>query len=523
MQKNVILKLLLVITTLLTSCTKNDEKVMNTLKINFQEGDLPSLHPHVLLIHLRGLCITKNLFEGLTRLDDQGIPQLAGAKSVEISPDKLRYTFTLRDNFWSDGTPVIASHYEQAWKLALSPLSNCSRADLLYMVKNATEAKKGDLPLDAVGVKALDDHHLLVELAYPSPYFLELAAQPVCAPLLETTGKEPTSFNGPFVLKSWKKGDQIELSRNPYFWNRSQVLLDGIEVFFVRDPATSYSLFEKGEIHWAGVPLCPLSTEQVIDLKKNRKLLSHPVDRAFWVFLNTQHRSLSSPLIRQALNLAIDRQGITQHILIGGNPLSKPIPFALLPVSSSTPISQNLVKAKELFTQGLLELGMTLESFPPIQISYSQQANRKQVAEYLQQNWGKELGIQVQLVNQDWNILRTNLEKGEYEVSGCFEAAFYKDPLELLEKFTTISANNFPKWLFSHYVDIVMKAKYTADFEERNRYLSQAEEILIEQSPFLPVCSDTLLFCHTPNLKGYCFDSVGAVDFSYAGFAPAAR
>ncbi len=177
----------------------------DALKIDFQEGDLTSLHPHELIIYLRGISIGKTLFEGLTRMDEQGKAQLAGAQSVDISRNGLFYIFKLRENHWSDGTPVTAIQYESAWKEALSPVSFCKRAELLYMVKNAAEAKRGEVPLDAIGIKALDDQTLFIELARPSPHFLELLAQPICAPLKNPSEKTISHFNGPFLLDKWDR------------------------------------------------------------------------------------------------------------------------------------------------------------------------------------------------------------------------------------------------------------------------------------------------------------------------------
>ena len=164
---------------------------MKSLTINFQEGDLPSLHPHDLLIYLRGIAATKLLFECLTRIDENGKVRLSGAEAVDVSQDRLRYIFTLRANRWSNGEPVTASHYEKAWKAALSPVSLCSRADLLYVVKNGEKAKKGAVSLDSVGVKAVDEKTLVVDLEYPSGFFLDLVSQPICAPLLDLTEKNP--------------------------------------------------------------------------------------------------------------------------------------------------------------------------------------------------------------------------------------------------------------------------------------------------------------------------------------------
>jgi len=497
----------------------NKTSTRTQLKVNFQEGDLPSLHPHALMIYLRGISLSKTLFEGLTRINEKGEVILAGAESVEISYDRLTYTFKLRNNKWSDGSLVTAGHYERAWKEALSPTSSTSRADLLYMIKNAQEAKRGQIPLDAVGVKAIDDKTLFVELAYPSPYFLELVAQPICAPLVDPKAKEPTQFNGPFQLDKWKKGDYLRLKRNPYFWDARTVSLNKIDVFFVQDNGTAFSLYEKGEIDWIGVPLSPLSAEQISHLKKTNSLRSHPVDRAFWVFLNTQHNALSSPSIRKALSLAVNRSAITKHILIGGEPLKKPLPSRLLPLTSTFSLKEDLSEAKLWFDHGLKDLGMTKESFPPLVISYSQQAGRKQLAEYLQQAWSQAFGIKVQLLSEEWNVLRTNLEKGLFEISGAFEAAFYKDPMELLEKMTSINPNNFSKWIYPLFIEKVSLAKKEKDAKRRMEILAEAESILMEQMPFIPISSDNLLFSHHPHLKGYAFDYVGAIDFSRSSFS----
>lgn len=501
------------------SCQQGQDKTVHTLKVNFQEGDLPSLHPHSLMIYLRGICVAKTLYECLTRIDAQGTVQLAGAKSVEVSPDQLRYTFTLRDNKWSDGSPVTAHQYEKAWKHALSPVSTCSRADLLYMIKNAQEAKMGDLPIDAVGIKALDDKTLVVELAYPSPYFLELAAQPICAPMIDPAKEEQTVFNGPFIVEEWKHNDKLCLAPNTSYWDKGHVGLKRIEIFMVQDAMTAYSMFEKKQLDWIGVPMSPLSTELIVNMKKENSLKSHPVDRAFWVFLNTQQPALSSPAIRKALSLAVDRKAITEHILIGGHPLEKPLPKALLPINPSSNLKQDLTEAQRLFEMGLKEMGLTKETFPAIVVTYSQQANRKQVAEYLQQAWSSAFGIQVKLENQEWNVLRTNLEKGLYEISGCYEAAFYKDPMELMEKMVTVSNNNFSKWTTAQFSEKVLLAKQQADPKKRMEILGEAEQILMEQMPFIPICSDELLFSHRSGLDGYAFDYVGAVDFSKASFA----
>lgn len=505
---------LMLLVFLTTSCQKKEEKRLDTLNLNFQEGDLPSLHPHSLMIYLRGISLGKSLYEGLTRIDAQGKPQLAGAEDIDITGDGLQYIFHIRENKWSDGTPVTAMDYENAWKRALSPESNCPRADLLYMIKNAEQAKKGLVSLDAVGVKAIHDDILMVDLAYPSPYFLELVAQPLCAPLADATEKNPTKFNGPFLVDEWKHGDYLKLKKNPHYWDQEQIALQQVNIYMVQDTMTAFSLYEKGQVDWIGLPFVPLSPEMINNLQKKNVLEFHPVKRAFWVFLNTQHPALSSPSIRQALSLAIDRKAITDHIFSAGQPLNKPLPESLLPVPPVIPIEENLVQAQEQFEAGLEELELTAATFPSLVITYSQQAGRKQLAEYLQQTWSKAFKINVQAEPQEWNILRANLGEGNFQISGSFEAAFYNDPLELMEKFVTVSPNNFPKWINSEFIEVVAHAKEELDPQKRLALLGDAEQILTEEMPFIPISSDEFIFSHYPSLTGYVFDCVGACDFS---------
>lgn len=516
---NKILQFFIIFFILITlGCTKEGKKdnMAQSLKIDFQEGDLTTLHPHDLMIYLRGISLGKTLYEGLTRLDENGKAVLAGAKSMDISSDKLCYRFEIRENHWSDGSPVVASQYENAWKEALAPNSACPRPDLLYMLKNAQSVKEGKLPLSKLGVKAIDEKTLEVELSRPSPHFLELLAQPICAPLQNPKDRRLKAFNGPFALESWERGVSLELVPNQHFWNKEKVSIPRIEVFMVQEPETAYALYEQEQLDWIGVPLCPLSCEQIDHLKKKNSLISRPIERAFWIFLNTQHPTLSSPAIRKALSLSIDREDITHNVLIGGNPLETPLPHSLLPVDSHANLKEDREEAKRQLEIGLKELGFSKESFPPLVITYSQQANRKQLAEYLQNTWSTVLGIEVRLEPQEWNVLRTNLGKGQFEISGCFEASFYHDPLELMERMVSLNSSNFPQWTFPLYQQKISNASNEIDDQQRLSLLAEAQEILIEQMPFIPISSDRFLFAHHPKLHGYTFDSVGAIDFSYA-------
>jgi oligopeptide transport system substrate-binding protein len=505
-----------------TSCTtpslnhliqRDDKKATRILRLNFLDGDLPSLHPHLLEPHIRGRITGRLLFEGLTRINAKGEAELAGAKSVDISSDGLQYVFALENNRWSDGSSVLACHYEKAWKKALSPASYCPRADILYIIKNAQEVKQGKLPLETVGVKAIGGKTLLVELAYPSPHFLEFSAQCTYAPLHDAQEKEPCQFNGPFLVKEWKKGDHLHLVSNPYYWDSKHISLKQINMRMLEDSMTTFLLFEKKEVDWVGFPMGTL-LEEFIDHLKQLNIMSQPAARAYWLYLNTTKPYLSSSSIRRALSLALNRSTITTDIIVDGQPLTKPIPSMLLP--ATTFLREDFFEARSEFERGLEELGLTKETFPILTISYA--GDRKPFAEHIQEAWSKAFGIKIEIQWKEWNTHRTDFEKGLYEIGCCYNATVCSDPLELLERFASINPSNFSQWENFQYNEKISLAKQEKDLPLRMKRLMEAEQILMDQMPFIPISSEVLLFAHHPDLEGYVIDRVGNIDFARSFF-----
>ncbi|MFZ0565333.1 MAG: peptide ABC transporter substrate-binding protein [Chlamydiales bacterium] len=491
---------------------------MQTLRLNFQAGDLHSLHPHFLENSLRGRTLGKSLFEGLTRINPEGKIELAGAESLEISPDKTQYTFVLRDQKWSNGSPVTAFQYEQAWKCAVAPNSSCARADLFYMIKHAKQVKMGNIELDKLGVKALNDKVLYVELDTPAPYFLEAVAQPIFAPLVGLE-EEPTLFNGPYIVEKWERDNSLVLQASPFFWDKETVAIQRIEITMVTDAMSSFSIYEKGGIDWIGEPFSSLPLEVSISLleSKEQSLKKQEVMRPFWVFLNTDHPALSSSKIRQALSRAVDREAITKHVLVGKNPMYTPLPAALSQLKLAIPVDGK-EEAKRLFKQGLEELDLTLEQFPRLTVSFTQGAGRRQFSEYLGEVWKETFGIEVGFQSLEWTTLHHYFEKGKYEIGGWCCSCFYGDPVELLERFENNHAYNFSNWVHPTYRKTIELAKKAHDQEKRDQLIAEAEKILFECTPFIPICNFVHYYMHHPKLKDFAFDCSGGVDFRWAYF-----
>jgi len=169
------------------------------------------------------------------------------------------------------------------------------------------------------------------------------------------------------------------------------------------------------------------------------------------------------------------------------------------------------VQAKQLFEEGLREMKLSRETFPPLILNYPHIAGRKLLAEYLQETWKKAFGIQVHLEGAKWNIFRSGLEKGAFQMGMSGETSLYPDPSELLERFKSIQTANFSQWEHPLYQEKLHLAKKIP--QKRTQFLREAEEILLKELPFIPICNFTALFAHRPELKGYVFDHSGCIDF----------
>ncbi|MFZ0565173.1 MAG: peptide ABC transporter substrate-binding protein [Chlamydiales bacterium] len=492
---------------------KSSSQEKRTLRLNFAEGDAPSLHPHHLQLDVRGRALSKLLFEGLIRINQNGDPELTGADSVDISPDGTHYTFLLREQKWSDGTDVTANHYEQAWKKALSPNSDCAWAHLLYVIKGAKEVKINQCPLEEVGVRAPDEKTLEIQLEYPTPYFLELLAQPVFMPIKDL--ENPTCFNGPFVIDRWEKEYCLHLKANSNFWNKEAIAFETIDILMLKDDSTAFALYEKGGIDWIGAPISTLTDEDSESLMQKQQLHFHKVNRPFWIFFNTEKPPFTSTAIRQAFSLAFNRNHV-ESIFIEGKALYTPLPKSLSLSHISLDFNEHL--AKQLFQKGLEELQVDKSNFPPIILSYCSCASHKRLMELLKESWENTFGIKVQLAGVEWNSFCDSLKKGDFQIGGCLVSSLINDPIELLERFEGNSIHNFSNWECLPYKEKIMQARKSLEPDSRKQLLREAEEILMEEVPFLSVAENHHTYTARENLKGFVFDNAGSIDMAYSYF-----
>lgn len=486
---------------LFCSCTKEQKistKRPNTLRMNVIRE--PSTMDPRRGSEFIGATFHVMLFEGLTRLNSDYSVTPAQAKTIEISDDRKTYTFHLRAVKWSDGSPVTAMDFEKAWKTVLTPDFPAPNAPLFYPIKNAEEAKKGLVPIDDVGVYATDEKTLVVELKNPTPYFLKLIA--FCAffpvkhnldtldPTWMNQAGENYLTNGPFRLQSWKHNNEIVLEKNPFYWESNMILLEHIKASMVRDENTVLQMYENGEIDFIGDAISPIPKDALTKYQKKGVLKTFPSAATTAVSFNVSQFPFSNPSIRKAFALAIERKEIVDNITqLGEEIATQIIPTCLKSERANAYFKDsNCKKAKQYFAQGLKELGMTEEEFPILTFHYSFSDLNHKLAQALQQQWAKNLGVKVQLQQCEHKMYLDRLIHRDYTFAQMFWFAQYHDPMSVLERFKyKDNPKNYCNWESPTYISLLEQTGSAPTPQERAKLLEAAERLILSEMPLTPI------------------------------------
>lgn len=469
--------------------------------------------------------VLRELFEGLMRTNSKGVPSFAAASNVELSEDKCTYRFTLRPSTWSNGMPVTAYDFEYAWKSNLSPQTTTAYSYAFYCIKNARDARLGKTSLDNVGIKAEDDKTFVVTLEHPAPYFMELTSNPIYSPVCKAVAEQNANWcndvgpdyvtNGPFVLSQWRHRSEIVLAKSATYWDAPSVAAQKMSFPVIEDPQTALNMFECGALDWAGDPFGALPLEAIPRLKEKKLLQSYHIGNADWIELNGKHPLLASAKIRNALAMAINRQDIVDHLLQGGEkPAYSILPVTLTLLKAPTFKDNDTAQAVQLMEEGLQELNLTKDNLPVLNLSFPSEPRDKMVAEAIQQQWQKTLGIKVLLKPTDRNAHLSLLSTGGFDSALVTWFTFFHDPIYNLEflKYKTGSFNA-TNWEDPHYIALLDQSDAEPDIERRNELLSQAEEFLMRAMPVIPICYNTSLFVKNPKVTGESISPIGVFEW----------
>ena len=480
-----------------------------------------------------------NAFEGLMVLDENDKPKEAAAESYEVSEDKLVYTFKLRqDSKWSDGKPVVADNFKYSWLRALDKATAAEYHYQLFYIKNAEKFYNGEVSAEEVGIKVLDDYTLEVTLEAPTEYFLQLCAFTTYVPLREdivsanpdgwATKPETYVSNGAFKLVQWDMKDQLVFEKNENYWDKDSVKLDTLTFKLVTEDTTAYSELKAGNFDMVNsVPtneIEPGIEEGLVHVNPKIGTYYFAINVGKQDILNEDvKKALSNKLVRQALNLAIDRQEIIDNVA-----KAKQVPaYSFVPLGitdengtefsskeyyNPADIEGNIVKAKELLKEAGYENGTGLPTF---ELMYNSEGYHKEAAQIIQQNL-EEIGVNVELANQEWAVFLNTRQKGEYQIARHGWIADYIDPMTFLDLWVTGGGNNDTGFSNARYDELVTAAKVEVDSAKRLEMLREAEDILMDEMPVLPVYYYTTVTAANENVKGVQISTLGKISFKHA-------
>lgn len=514
------LRILFLVFIVLVGCHKQPATPKQSLRINIGTDPL-TLDPRKAR-DLTTVTVIHMLFEGLTRNSKSGAIEQALAEKIDVSPDRTQYVFHLRKSLWSDGNAVTSEDFARSWKSLLDPAFPSDVAYQLYVIKNGRQAKLGNCSLDQVGIHTPDSQTLIVDLEEPIPYFLELLSMPSFYPIPNSSDSSQQVGNGPFILKSWQHADQIRVLKNPRYWQADQVKIEQMDLVMVAQD-TEMRMFEEGKLDWAGSPLSTISFDAVPNLKD---LNVSPFTATYFFRLNTadeikgKKNPLSNVKLRKALAFALNRGAITKHILQGGQTPAKgltPSEMGLAPDGYFADC--DLVKAKALFSEGLKELNLTMETLEPITISYAINERNIAIAQAVQKQLEGALGLQVELEAVEPKIYFRRVSQKEFQIATGSWTGDFNDPINFLEvfKYKDASTNN-TNWENGKYIELLNQSAVCRDSIERMRILREAETILMDQMPIIPVFHFALNYLQRNDLKDVALSPLGKIDFRWAHF-----
>lgn len=477
------------------------------------------------------------LYDGLTRLKANGEVELALAESVEISTDRKTYTFFLKQAYWSNGSPITAHDFEYSWKKTLDPHFNALSPQIFYPIRNAELAVKGKVPLREVGIRALDDRTLQIDLEYPTPYFLSLLSfcncfpiskqQEIAHPSWETGPVGMTVCSGPFRIVKWIKKREILCERNPYYWDFDNVFLDKIQISIISDPYLTLQLFDNDEIDLASVLLCSLPLQALEPYRQEKTLQYASSGGTTFCSFNVQQYPFTNQNIRKAFSYAIDRQHLTQQIsLLNEVPATRLLPPSLVKKTQS-PLFSGFDEelARGYLHRGLKELGVfgneTDQNFPlhlfinNLTLSFDATPLNRKIAEILQDQWKKNLGFKVKLDPSDYSTQMEKLNQKNYGIALASWISQINDPINIFERFKNRHLpKNFPGYESAKFNELLALSYMENDPLNRAKIFDQAESFLLQEMPITPLYHSCHNFLCKPHLSGLQVTATGGFYFN---------
>ncbi len=466
-----------------------------------------SLHIH----QAQGLAavnLLRDIREGLVTFNEHGELVAGQAESWEVLDGGRRYRFTLRAGAqWSNGDPVVAEDFVRAWRRALTPETAAATAGLLKNVYGVAEILSAEQGVETIGITAVGPGTMDVTLKEPAPWILEVLAHPVSYPLHADSMDDPlrAPVNGPFLLKEWVPRASIKLERNKGFHSAESVRVDSVEYFPIEEPSAELSRYRAGELDITET--IPAGRYQWLEKNLAADLRIAPYLGSFWLGINFRHPVLGhSPELRLALALAIDREILVRTVLGAGE-----LPgWSVVPpgIAGYEPArmeqaqwtrEEREAEARRLFDRsGAGRHGPLL-----LELRYNTSGIHRRTAVAVAAMWKQVLGVNAQLVNEEWKVFVNNRRMGV--VTEIFRGGWiadYADPSSFLDLFIGGSALNNTFYRNAEF-DMLLKSAAITSGSTRMELLRRAETRLMRDMPVIPLYYYVSRHLVNPRISGF--------------------
>ncbi len=477
-------------------------------------------------------------FEGLTTYDKNSKVVAGTAEKWEVSGDGTVYTFHIRsDAKWSDGKDVTAKDFVFSWQRAVDPKTAADYAYYLYFVKNGEAINGGDAEVSTLGVKAIDDKTLEVTLEAPCPFFTEIVAFPTLVPLREDIvsansekwSLDPKTYigNGPYVLTSWEHDSKLIFEKSDNYWGKKDVVAEKIEWFLMNDPNAMLGAFKNGQILLANA----IPTEEYEAEKAAGNLQILPMLGTYYLDLVNTKAPFDNAKVRRAVSLAIDRNYIVEKVTKGGQlPASGYVPYGITDVSLSPDfrtvggdyysvkpedLDKNIAEAKALLAEAGYPDG---KGFPKVTFGVNTGSNHEIIAEAIQQMLKTNLGIEVEIQAQEWNVFQQSRKDGVFNINRNGWIGDYMDPSTFLDMFTTNNGQNNSKYSNPIYDNAIKAARTETDVAKRIQLFHDAEKALMDDMGVVPIYFYTNPLEISKNLQDYVVTPLGFIYLRWASY-----
>ena len=458
-----------------------------------------------------------NLFDGLVRIGFDDAPEPGCAERWEVSEDGMTWTFHLRKGLkWSDGKPLTAEDFRYGLLRLLDARNASPNAYMAYFLKNGEAFFNGKAGSEDVGIDVPDDATLRLRLENPAPLMLDClsfyAFAPARADVVEqdprgwATKPESLVSNGPFVLSEWKHNSELTLTKNPNYWDADNVKIDKVRMVMITDSNTALAAFKAGKVDLLDrIP--PQMTPQLI--QSGEAKVAPALGTAFCVF-NVARAPFDDPRVRKAFTLAIDRRTMVEKVTLGGQkPAVAFIPYGIPGVGSDRdfraeggtflPERADPEAAKKLLAEAGYPDG---KGFPKVTYKYNLSSTNKAIAEALQAMWKQNLGVEVELANEEWKVFLNTREQGDFQIARHAYVTIFFDAGSLLEGWVTGSPKNVARYSDPEYDALIRDSLKQMDRSKRMEDMHRAEAILMRDLPVLPLYFYSTPYMQSARVKG---------------------